>query len=246
MTLRRVRLVLFALVLCGVWSPAQAAIGTDATTTATPVASSTTITWNHTCQAGSVIVVRSAWGQGNQSATATYDGEAMTELYDTPDSLPQNRAGAWILAAGANCDNTSNPVVITYSSAVDLAGANASSYTGVDTATPNRAVFTASGQTTGATVTVTNAQSGDWVLDTAAVLATTLTPDASQTIEWEDDAIAGGGTSGWASRETATGSTVMSGSHGNAFWTIGAFALIPAGGAAAPRPSTLPLTGVGR
>lgn len=203
------------------------AIATDADSSGTPTGSATSISWSHTCAAGAVLVVTCGWQGSTDTTGATYNGVAMTQLYSVNDSAFGNvaRTAGFILKNPASGANT---VQVNFATAADLLGAAARSYTGVDTTTPNRTVYTDNAGTNVIDVVVADSANGDVVVASGCVFAAGITCD--QTLIFEDDQIIGGATS-WAFEETAaTGAnTTMSFSGTFTGDSIGATALIPSG-----------------
>lgn len=90
-----------------------------------------------------------------------------------------------------------------------------------------RTVQTASGNSTTASVNVSNAVSGDAVVDVVSAYVQALTPDGSQTTLVASNQPGGGGTHWGASRKTASGATTMQWTLTSSYWSAIGVALIP-------------------
>jgi len=205
------------------------AVTVESATLATAVASASSITFPHTCTAAVGLFV----GVGNQSPQAvtgiTYNGVAMTMLWDKVDDLGiQRSAGALMVNPAAG----THDVVVTFAAAVDIGVAGAVGLLSLETssvANAHRTVYTANETAGGApSVTVADSQNGDLVIDSAVTFSITIAAGAGQTSRAEDDAIAGGGSSWGLSTESATGANTVMSWTGGSFWATGATALIAA------------------
>lgn len=189
------------------------------------------ITWSFNATSCTGLFVGGA-NQGPQAfSSCTYNGTAMTELWDLNDDIGVQRVCGYLMvspASGANnvvltCAGTADPV---WGGAVGLAGLETSSV-----GAAHRTVYTADGNAgANPTVTVVDSQNGDLVIDSVVDLVTAITAGAGQTSQVEDDSVLGSSTSAGISTESATGGNTVMSWTGGSFWAIGATALVPASG----------------
>lgn len=209
------------------------------------------LTWSHTTTGSNRVLIVTAGYQGTTTtATATFNGVSMTQLWSKRDDINLQGVFGWKLALEGVVATGAQTVVVDFTGAVDLSSGGSISFTGVDQTTVNRTVYTNNeiGGGTGGTVTVVDSQNGDMVVDGVISFSTAITVGTNQTSRVEDDGIAGGSSSFGTSTEAATGgNTVMNWTivTGGEFWGIGATALIPSGGGAATPCSGLLLLGAG-
>lgn len=220
--------------VAGVLKPAAAGGGSIAIDLATCPTYSVNVsskTYSHTCTgSGLALFVGVGWYDAVDAVTitsVTYNGVTMTELWDAEESTYGLYGSAgFVLAAPAT---GAHDVVITLSGNTEIVTSACSSWTGVNQSTPSRGVFTSSfldeSAPYEAAITVTDAQSGDVVVDFVACNNTTLT--ANQTQRCLTSGVEGV-TSYAHQSAAATGSTVMSYSmSGVTYGYLGAVALRP-------------------
>jgi hypothetical protein len=193
--------------------------------------SGTTLTWNHTVGAGAnnCVFVGIGSTESNIVSGVTCNAVPMTSLWGLEDLAPTVRSHGYIITgvtAGVR------QIVVTFTGAISTAAAGAFSFTGVNQATPNRAAFNSPNPNhspSNTSIAVSNAISGDFIVDCAGVFDDSITPHVDQTtylIEW--DGLFGGSRSFGISGKFATGSTTMQWTHIGTYWATGAVALIPA------------------
>lgn len=110
----------------------------DAATAGTPVTGNTQQTISHTTGAGSNRVLYCAWSSGGNSvavSSATYAGNAGTEIYDASDGNGLQLAVYRWLAPTSGANNA----VVTFASSTNING-GCISFAGVDQVTPNDSV----------------------------------------------------------------------------------------------------------
>ncbi len=207
------------------------ALAFDAVSNGSVSVAVTSLSWSHTCGGSDrVLFVSAGWGgTGSSVSGVTYNAVSMSALWGLGDTAGATSVSGHILGNPASGSNT---VQVSFTGSVDCA-ASAQSWTGADTASPNRTPVTAqdTGSPANTTVTVANAQSGDVCVDSHSVFANATTVGAGQTSRYEADNVAGNGFSYGSSSEPATGSTVMSWTHAGTYWAIGACAIKPASAA---------------
>lgn len=205
-----------------------AAIALDASSKGTAGVTSP-VQWNHTTAGSNRVLVCGIFSSpATNIPTVTYNSVSLTQIWTAENTTLNMRSSGFILAAPAT---GSNQVSIALSGTVDVLQGYCSSWTGVNQSTPNRTAATnvEEGGNTAASVSVSNAQNGDVVVDTIACYTTSSTP--GQTGLQEDDALVGGSLCAASQYANATGSQTMTYTiGGSGFWAIGAAALIPDGG----------------
>jgi hypothetical protein len=187
--------------------------------------SGTTLTFSHTCTgADRILFVGVSWqGNGITISSVTYNGVAMSELWDVAhSSLGAYHSGGLILA---NPATGANDVVITFSGSADLSSAGSVSFTDADTSSPNRTAVTADGSSTTASVNASDAVSGDIVVDAATCALNAIAVGADQTSRYEDDAILGSNQSLSVSTQPGASGGVMTATFADGTWVTGAVAL---------------------
>ena len=218
---------------------------------ATPVFSATASTTLETAAftiAGSdrclVVAVLSGAGTPVNPSAVKWGGSggvSLTQIGSTVDVGANVKVSIWRLAAPATGSST---VHVTWGSAQDERAIVAANYNGVDQTTVNRTAVTATGSGVDptATVTDTNSQADDWVVDGVGILdlgglAPLLAVGAGQTSRGEVEGANLTYEALGTSNEPATGAnTVMSwavdSNTGNVSWGIIAASLIPSTGGA--------------
>ena len=156
----------------------------------------------------------------------TYNGVGLTELVNHSESGDNAHVEIWYLVAPTT---GTHDVVISQSGANDVVG-GATSWTGVDQATPFGPTAVADGTASPATVDVTSASSEVVVDVVGARNAATLTVGAGQTQRWNLGAgvIDGGGSSEPGAATVAMSWTLM----GTFEWAIAGVSLKPSSGVA--------------
>lgn len=210
-------------------APASSGPTFDAEANATAIVSGTTISWTHTLASGAhpAIFVMVMGDQAPSSCTA--GGSAMTQIFTKQDGNPVGTVKGFIVTG-----STSGSVSMscTYAAAVGVGAAASLSWLGVNQSTPNRTCTTANDggiASTPATVTASNAVSGDGMVDGAFSWKSggSVTMTSTQTAQYNGNGLAGTAFSAASSSATASGSTVMSYTlSASAFWAIGACPLI--------------------
>lgn len=207
------------------------AITFDSASSATPTGGNVNISWNHTVGVGtnSALVVGVANAGTNASSVAcTYNSVSMTSLASKNDGASASSSQMFILK---NPTVGTNLVSCTGSSS-DYVG-QSQSWFGVNQTTPNRTVFTANdgggGTVSPLSVVVSNAISGDVVIDSATAFSAVITVGAGQASQYYVHNPAGNFFDYGSSSISATGSTTMQWTYtGTKFWSEIGFALIPA------------------
>jgi hypothetical protein len=207
------------------------AITFDSASSATPTGGNVNISWNHTVGVGTnsalVVGVANA-GTLSSSMACTYNSVSMTSLASKNDGASASSSQMFILknpTVGTNsvsCTGTSGDYV-----------GQSQSWFGVNQTTPNRTAFTAndggSGTVSPASVVVSNAISGDVVIDSATAFSVVITVGAGQASQYYVHNPAGNFFDYGSSSISATGSTTMQWTYtGTKFWSEIGFALIPA------------------
>ena len=169
---------------------------------------------------------------GQTVSSVTYNSVGLTSKWDVKESSFNKKGTSVWYMTGAPCGSAHN-VVVTFSAAVNVAAASASSWTGVDQSTPLRTNFNTEWVDPGpspAQAVVSNAVSGDVVVD--AFMSNANTGFAGgQTVRDSHVNFDGNNSTQAHSSANATGSTTMSYTWtGNAAWALGAVALIPSSG----------------
>lgn len=243
------RLLLSLALLLALALPASAQITFDAASSGLAI-SATSVTFSHTVGAGSNVVLYVGCFSTTltPTLTATYNGVSMgTAKWSSTETTVSSRSTGFLLVAPAS---GAHNVVVSASGTLDYLYCVSQSWSGVDQATPNRtpATFSEDGGNTTVSLSVSNAVSGDVIVDMLAAYSGGVTANAAQTSRGENDAIGGGDFCAGSSSKAATGATTMDWTvTADGFWTMGAMALIPSsgGGGGATRTSGLPLLGVG-
>lgn len=205
---------------------------TDTSLSAVVVADS--VTFAHVVASGdSGIFVGVGFTGAVTITSVTWNGsENFTELWNAQNGTNQQASGFLIVNPTVGTFN----IVVTWSSAVAAGVAGAISLAGLEAssvANAHRTIYTNTGTATPITVTVTDSQNNDLVVDSALCLNATMGGVGSgQTSQAQDDAIGGGSRSWGLSTEPATGaSTIMDWGSTN-IWATGATALVPTLGTA--------------
>lgn len=210
------------------------AVTVEGTPTQTAGATVTSVTWSYTAGGDGLFVGGAMQRSSGAFSSCTFNGTSMTELWDVIDDLvAQIATGYLLIAPAAGAHN----VVLTANGTADLLWGGAVGLSGLEQSSigaAHRTIYSnnsAGGAGTGPTVTVVDSASGDLVVDSAVTLNATITVGTGQTSRAEDDAIAGGGSSGGVSTESATGGNTVMSWTGGSFWACGATALIAAAAA---------------
>jgi uncharacterized membrane protein YgcG len=132
----------------------------------------------------------SSGGGGRLSTSCTYAGNAMTEQWDFVASPFYGNAG-YVLAGDTNIPTGAQTVTQTLAAGPDEHGLGVISMTGVNGTTPAGTPATASGSSTAASVTVTDAGADDLIVDNLYVDGVVPTVGADQTQRYAQDAIGG-------------------------------------------------------
>lgn len=203
-------------------------ISFDASSGTTATAQSS-LTWSHTCTGANLaLFVSAAYAGDTPTITGvTYNSVAMTQVWQLDASGGVvARSSGWILVNPAT--GTHN-IVVTYSPAgAGYNAAAATSWTGVNQTTPNRTATTGGGGggSNPATLTVSNSQSGDVVVDgVVAYASNTMAANHNSRVSQLnlETSNYSHGTQSFA----ATGSATMTWTPTSDFWTMGAIPLIP-------------------
>lgn len=193
----------------------------------------TSITVAHTCSGSDrVLFVGVGWSTGPEAMASvtgvTYNGVALTQIWEIIDSPTDHANAGWYLIAPATGTNN---IVVTFASAMDEICAGGISFTGAHQTSPLGTFQTANGTTGNATVNVSSA-ADEIVVDNCYVGQNGITVGAGQTQRWQQANI-GSYSTGGGSTETGAATTTMSWTitSGNP-WNIGAVPIKPAGAAA--------------
>lgn len=156
--------------------PSYAAIAHDADSNAgNSVANAATFTWNHTCTCASngAIVVWVVWNDSNVGvrsvSSVTYNGVTVVQAQNGRDA--GNSIGVWfgVLAAPATGTNVVSVTMSTALGAVGAVTAGATSFTGVNQATPldSAGFVTIAAPAQGVNITgnVTTVAANAWIID---------------------------------------------------------------------------------
>jgi hypothetical protein len=203
----------------------------DAVSNATPVTTGTTISWTHTTSGSNralfVCVAGDNAGVGAGTA-CTYNGVAMTSLWHGQDDATVYGSTGLVLANPASGANT---IACTLASSTTIATAAATSWDGVNQSTPNRTPTSVTGPGTSSpvTVTTTNSQSGDVVVDCTNVFGASSTIASGTTSRFVSDNVSATTLTIGTSSAAATGASQVMNYTGtpDAHWFMGAAPLIP-------------------
>jgi hypothetical protein len=185
------------------------------------------ISWTHVTGAGPHRALYiSLYAQASlAAATCTYNGVTTTFLLDQVDGISLFHTAAFILPNPASGSNT---VSCSVSSSGGFLIGQATSWTGVNQTIPNRTAIganTPTGSTTN--IVVSNAVSGDMVVDTVVVYsASVITPGGTQTQRFEQTNVASNSTTIGSSSKSAAGSTTMQWAGTFSYWAEIGVALI--------------------
>ena len=195
-----------------------------------------------------VVIVGVSYRSSTATATATYGGTSMTLLGSRLSSTDTRMA----MFSLVNPPTGLQTVTVTFSVAVSQKVGGSVSMTGADQTTPTGAFFSATGNSSTASLTVTSA-TGELVIDTVSYDSgcTSITPDPSQTQQWNllvagPDTFGGGSTKAGAASVPMSWTCPPTGDH----WALGAVSVKPAGLTTFavncnPGPTTQVLTGMG-
>ena len=201
--------------------PTNATVGTGLTNSAVVVL----LAWEGVNPVGSDTA-------GTLPASATYNGHAMTQLWNarnTLGSLAYGGSSAWIYANGTG-DGTAHPAAVTLGFTTYSARLDVLVFGGVNQSTPNRTcptVVTADTSSGSASITVANAVSGDMVVDGMNISGSATGVTSTKTSR--KLTFDGNNVTGATSTAAATGSTAMGYTFAASekMVTLGACALIP-------------------
>lgn len=190
----------------------MAAPTVDATSTATPNNSASSLTWAHTCGASAthILVAAGGWRAGGSNVNSvTYDGVALANVSGSSGTWDTNGRVTWWLLASPTTGVSAN-VIVTFNGAATESNAAAVSVIGATSVLDGTA---ASGSSGTASVTVPNVTANDLVLDIMAVYANVATIGANQSPLWNQ-------TDTGAFTRTA-GSSQLGSDGGVMTWTFG-------------------------
>lgn len=212
---------------------AAAGITFDAVSNATPVVAQTTLSWSHTVGSGTnrvlVVVMGSPGSNKYGTAACTWNtSESMTKITAKTDGAGATNVVAFILK---NPTSGSHTISCTSLTSADHIG-GATSWAGVNQTTPNRSSFVAndggSAAASPTSIAVTNAVSGDVVLD-VTMINTTPMAGGGTTVRYQVNNPSGDGVAFGHSSTPASGSTTVQWTYtGTTFWCAIGFALVPA------------------
>lgn len=222
------------------WSLVNSALGTATIGTGA-------LTKNFNLTGGDVLVVICIHSGTTPTLTATWNGNAMTQMWRKTESTIAEVSTAFVLGSGSShLTSGTRDVVVTPSANVDILQIIVAAFTGSDTTTATDAPYRASttvseesGNTTVttpiSTATISGLTSGDLIVDGVHGYSGSITKGASQTLIQSQASVAGGSYNIGSSFRDYTGSSFdMTWTLGaSGFWAAGAAALIPASGAAA-------------
>ena len=188
----------------------------------------TSLSWTHTTGSltHGVMIVGIVHNVPSATGTCTYNSVSMTNIgYQDMDS-GVGRVSLFKLVAPASGSHT---VACTVSSSTGVVTGYSATFAGVDQTTVNRTLVSLSNNSTNPSLTVSNAVSGDMVVDIVGTYnaGANITVGAGQTQMLLQDAPAGTDYHAGGSYKAATGSTVMSWTSVSTFWGYIAVALIP-------------------
>jgi len=226
------------------------AIALDGTPTGATNSGSTTLSWSHTCTAGSVTVFSVGNFNSGSFSSVSYNSVTAAALF-TGDNSGGVNAKHGLYMAVSGCDGAAHNVTITLTGTMDgyTAGA-AASYSGVETASvaaAHRTVYNGGGGGGGGSVNVVNSQSGDYVVAGVANFKTggvTMVAGGNARIT-QDNFISSSYHHGLQDYAASGGNTSTSWTNTD-FFTQSATALIPASGGGGATVRNLMLLGVGQ
>lgn len=161
-------------------------------------------------------------------SSATFNGVAMTEVWDVTDSGAVTCFGYLILAPSVGTFN----VLVNAAGAVDIWG-GAVCFAGVEqssVAAAHRTIVSGAGGNAGPPTVTATSVSGDVVVSSAATLNATIAIAGGDTSQAEVDDLAGNTLSIGVSTGAAVDTTKVMSWTGGTFWGMGAMALIAAAG----------------
>lgn len=204
------------------------------------VVSASSITTSFTAGAnttGLVVGAGCVSGTAQVLSAVTFNAQALSVLLTQDDTAALQDSGIALRVNASDMKSVTANVVTTWTGIVDVGNHGIVGVAGIETsgvANAHRTVAGANDAGGGAPSVTATSVSGDLVIDCAITLNATITVDASQTSQAEDDAIQGGSSSMGISTEVASGvSTVMSWTGGTQWATV-AMALIASGGGGGP------------
>lgn len=241
--MKRLSIILILLALC--WPTAVFAavgIGNRAQGTATVTSPHTT---SFTTTAASPLLACIVWQGTATISGVTFNGSPMTQIAQEDDSAGLAKTALYGMLSPAV---TTANVVTTWDVNPDAAQTFIIGTTGGDTTTGWRTATARNDADGGGPgLTVADSQSGDIVFHCAAVFQGTITFDVGEDVtSTEDDAIAGGGTSGGLSTKTASGASTVVGATDDPNYSEIAVAVMANAGGGGPAASIkLMIMGVG-
>lgn len=214
-----------------------AAIAVDGTPTGSTNSGSTTLSWSHTCTAGSATVVSVGNFNTGSFSTVDYNGVTFTSLF-TGDNSGGVNAKHGLYMAVTGCDGSAHNVTITLTGTMDgyTAGA-AASYSGVETASvaaAHRTVYSGGAGGGGGSVNVVDSQSGDYVVAGVANYKVSGTIVAGGTARITQSPVAASNYHHGLQDYAASGGNTSTSWTNTDFFTQSATALIPASGGGSP------------
>ena len=207
------------------------ALAVDAVSSSSDDGTPSSLTWSHTCTGSDRGLVVGVTWVAAVTASATYNGVAMTSEGAIQHSLSSSlRLEQFSLIAPAT---GANNIVVTFSAAVAGVIGGGVSYTGANqTDLCGTQVSVNNGVVGPATVNVSSA-TDEIVQDCVFKNSTdTITVGASQTQRWNVDIGTNGSHNGGGSTETGSSTTTMSWTFSGTVWEIAAIAVKPAAGGA--------------
>lgn len=193
-------------------SPAPAvlfhsSVAFDAASQAEELSGDGVLSWSHTATGdnlGVFVGIGNNGGTPRASTSVDYGGTAMTELWDTVPFGTFNGNAGYHFPGGSTVPTGSQTITNTLNGTGDEHRAGAISMTGVDQTTPVGTPQTATGNSTTATVTVTDAVTGDMVVASCSGGWLGANPGANETERYDETSPVG----------TFTAGTTQAGSDG--------------------------------
>lgn len=200
------------------------------TTSGPSVNVAASLTFSHTITSAVGLFVGAASADAGITISATFNGTALTVLWDIDANTVYHVAGLLMVNPASGAHN----IVVTFTDAsgpttVLAGGVGLLGLVSSSVAAAHRTVYTNT-PASAPTVTVVDSQSGDLVIDSAVTFNTSIAVGAGQTSRVEVDNGAGSTISWGVSTESATGGNTVMSWTGGAFSGSGATALIASGG----------------
>jgi hypothetical protein len=204
----------------------------DAASISASIISGTTVSWNHTVGAGThqvlVVSLQGSGPTGAATATCTYNSITIPFITSKIDAGNGNAVALFILPAPSVGTFS---IACTWGATIAALVGEAESWFGVNQSTPNRTAITSNGGVVAGptSVVVSNAVSGDMVIDVMTVNATAgIAVTGSQTQRNLRTNVGGNNFSAGSSSLPASGSTTMGWTYtGSHPWAEIGVALIP-------------------